>query len=132
MFLHVLCCQFLAANNILCCDTVSHTFYRVNMNGATASTIQEEQRHLSIDAGETCTRLVIVLGDPLCYKEILTWRGEPAESLINLLQTHLVCFPPESPNRRLFLSVLLKLSQRSGMFGPKRCSANRDRSSRRR
>jgi hypothetical protein len=59
----------------------------MNMNGANASTIQEELRHLSLDVDATCTRLVMILADPLCYKEILGWRGEPAQSLIDLLQT---------------------------------------------
>ena len=65
-----------------------------NINGVTASmlTAGDKQIDLSLDVDATCTQLVMILADPQCCKEILAWRGEAAQVLINLLQT--VCPHP--------------------------------------
>jgi hypothetical protein len=39
------------------------------------------------DADVACRRLVEILVDARSYKEIMGWRGEAAQYLINLLQT---------------------------------------------
>lgn len=96
---------FLLSSTISCCDTWATTIHTVGMNEATALTIQE-LRELSLDVDATCTRLVMILADPLCYKEILSWRGEPAQSLINLLQT--VCL--SSVSKLCSDSVLANIS----------------------
>jgi hypothetical protein len=43
--------------------------------------------NLSLDADTIRPQLIAILADPPSRKEILAWRGEPAQALINLLQT---------------------------------------------
>jgi hypothetical protein len=49
-------------------------------------------RFTYLDVDETCVQLAALLTDSRWYKSIMTWRGNSAQSLINLLQT--VCLHP--------------------------------------
>jgi hypothetical protein len=51
---------------------------------------QLKNPHNFDDADVTSRRLVEILADASSYKEIMGWRGEAAQYLINSLQT--VCF----------------------------------------